>query len=238
MAVMYIVMITPEGILQVLMTWFSPGFPVGAYSYSHGLEWLVESGLVNDEERLRRWVGGCLRHGVARSDGIFLKRAWQTAWEGDMSALEEVALCAETCRPSLEFHLESSAQGTAFMRVVCDAWPEEFITAWHERLVATSREPALAVAIGMAAARHDLPLTSTLTACLHACGANLVSAGVRLIPLGQSAGQRIIARLRDDIDLARETVLVADADDWGSATAMTDWASLKHENQYTRLFRS
>src|SRR5258708_37536788 len=100
--------------LARLMIWLSPAYPVGAYSYSHGLEWIVEAGQVRDVETLAAWIGDLLAHGAGRSDVIFLAETWRALSAGDMALLEEAAELAAAFAPSAERRLETLAQGTAF----------------------------------------------------------------------------------------------------------------------------
>ncbi|OSM05019.1 putative urease accessory protein UreF [Magnetofaba australis IT-1] len=232
-------MTTPEpNTLYALMTWLSPAFPVGSYTYSHGLEQMVEVGRVHDEASLEAWVGGVLRFGAGRNDALLLRQAWRAADVGSLADLTSITQFGAAQQPSAELHLETSAQGAAFVKCLCDAWPDPFYLQWAEQLRQMRCEPPNPVAVGAAAARHGVALEASLHAYLHALAANLISAGVRLIPLGQSAGQRITARLQAVVALCVANVQETPAEDWGGATALTDWASLQHETQYTRLFRS
>ncbi len=224
-------LLTPAA-LQKLMTWLSPSFPVGGYSYSHGLEWAIEDGSVTTPDALRTWLTAILRHGAARSDAILFCQAWR----GRGSALREVAEIALAFQPSRERHLESTAQGNAFLEAVRAAWPLPALDESAAALAGIS--VPYPVAVASATAAHDIPLVPALTAMLTAFVANIVSAGVRAVPIGQSAGQRIIAALAP---VAIEVATAAQSltlDDLGGAALRADIASMKHETQYTRLFRS
>jgi len=206
--------------MQVLAAWFSPGFPVGAYSYSHGLEWAVAAGDVHDRPGLQDWVRDVLEFGAGRSDAILLLAA---AAAGDPDPLVELA---EALCPSSERLLETRAQGTAFARTVAGAWGVPVTPAPYP------------VAVGAAVRALGLPPGPAATLYLQAFAANLVSAGVRLIPLGQTDGQRIVADLlplaaRVAARAGRETL-----DDLGGIAVGADLASMLHETQYTRLYRS
>jgi urease accessory protein len=216
------------------MIWLSPSYPVGAYSYSHGLEWVVETGAVKTAESLLRWIEDVLVHGSGRSDLIFLAEAWRALDANDTARLDAVAELAAALVPSAERRLETLAQGTAFVGATLAAWPRPEL----ERLAEQGREIAYPVAVGACAAAHALPLTETAQAFAHAFAANLVSAGVRLIPLGQSDGLRVLASLEPQIPGLVATALAATLDDIGGAAVATDIASMRHETQYTRLFRS
>lgn len=221
-----------------LFTWLSPAFPVGGYTYSHGIEYAVESGLVRDSESLLEWAEGILEFGAGRSDSMFFREAWEAASRGDAKALDKVAELAHVFRPSRELALENSAQGQAFLRSVSDTWPHPFLSAWHDRLASAKRSAAYPVAVAVVSALEEIPLDDALAAYLHAFAANLVSAGVRLIPLGQTAGLKTICTLEPSVLKARDAALKAESRDLGTAAPMVDWTSMRHETQYTRLFRS
>ena len=218
--------------LQKLMAWLSPSFPVGAYSYSHGLEWAIEDGTVRNAETLAAWIADVLAHGGGRNDAIFFVAAYNS--EG--AALRDIAELAAAFQPSKERHLETTAQGRAFLKAVTAAWPNARLTLAEAALAGT--EVPYPVAVAAAAAAHDVPLLPALTTTLSAFVANLVSAGVRAIPIGQSDGQRTIAALMPAVAATAEAALTLTLDDLGGAALRADIASMKHETQYTRLFRS
>ena len=216
-----------------LMTWLSPSFPVGAFSYSHGLEWAVENGAITDRIQLTDWITGLLRNGGGWSDAVLFANAFDAAAEVDVDQVVEIAGIAEALAPSKERHLETMAQGAAFMKASA-AWPDSV----SDHVLNAVDSVAYPIAVAMKAAAHEITRTDVLLAYLHAFTANLVSAAVRLIPLGQSDGVRAQAQL--------ETVIIAVAEDagrsglhgLGSAGLASDIAAMKHETQYTRLFRS
>ena len=226
--------VTTERTLLTLMTWLSPSYPVGAFSYSHGLEWAVEEGLVRGRQDLETWLGTVLRHGAGRMDAVLLSAAHRAVSHADLDALEELIELADALLPTAELALEALAQGAAFLRATAAAWPDR-----DGRLAAlVGREIAYPVAVGVAAASHTLGLELTVPAYLHAFAANLVSAGVRLIPLGQTDGQVVLAGLAPVIEEIAAEALACGLDDLYSAVPMVDWCSMSHETQYTRLFRS
>jgi urease accessory protein len=216
------------------MIWLSPAYPVGGFSYSHGLEWTVEAGKVRDAATLGNWIEDILRYGTGRSDAIFLAETWRAVTAGDERRLAEVAELAAAFAPSAERRLETLAQGAAFLGATQAVWPAPAL----ERLAAEVADIAYPVAVAACAAAHGLPLAPTAQAYLQAFAANQVSAGVRLIPLGQTDGLRVLARLEPLIPPLVTGALGASLDDIGSAAAMVDIASMRHETQYTRLFRS
>ncbi len=229
----------PEGLtpLTRLMIWLSPAYPVGGFSYSHGLEWTVEAGKVRDADTLGAWIEDILHHGAGRSDAILLAEAWRALTAGDERLLAEAVELAAALAPSAERRLETLAQGAAFLEATRAVWPSPVL----DRLAASpleAREIAYTVAVGACAAAHSLPLAPTAQAYLQASAANLVSAGVRLIPLGQTDGLRVLARLEPLIPPLVARALASRLDDAGGAAVMADIASMRHETQYTRLFRS
>ncbi len=178
--------------LYRLMAWLSPAYPIGAFSYSSGIEWAVEAGDVTDAATFERW-------------------------------------------PSQERHLETTAQGRAFLDATRAAWP----TPALDRLLAVwDGAVALPVAVAATSAGHEIALAPALQAYLHALTANLISAGVRLVPLGQTDGQRVLAALEPVVVATAARALASALEDVGGAAFRADLASMRHETQYTRLFRS
>jgi urease accessory protein len=228
---------TAGGLLELLI-WFSPAMPVGAYSYSHGLEYAVEAGLVGDAPALRAYIESALRHGAGRLDATFLAAAHRATVASTGGPLEEVVALAAALRGTRELAFESAAQGRALLATLQEAWPArelQELDAFCRRLEV---EPPYACVAGVAAAAHRLARDAALLALLHAFVANLVSAGLRLIPLGQTDGQRITAALAAAIEDVANEAACASLNDLGTATPMIDWCSMRHETQYTRLFRS
>ena len=226
----------PAAALQRLLAWLSPGFPVGAFSYSHGLEWAIDDGSVTDAASLAAWVGDVLRHGAGRSDAIIFAHAWHAAAAADVPTLSAIAELSAAFQPSRERYLESTAQGRAFLDTVVAAWPNDRLARLAGGLGADA--VPYPVAVASAAAAHGVPLAPALAAFLSAFAANLVSAGVRAIPIGHTDGQRVVAALVGDVEAVAGEALPASLDDIGGAAFRADIASMKHETQYTRLFRS
>jgi urease accessory protein len=227
--------VSPEA-LKKLLAWLSPAFPVGGFSYSHGLEWAIEDGTVRIAADLEGWVAAILRHGAGRSDGILLAHAHCAATAGDAALLDEINALAIAFQPTKERHLEATAQGRAFLTTVTATWPNDrlALVADHFKDVPV----AYVVAIGIAAGCHDVPLAATLNAFLGAFAANLVSAAIRAVPLGQTEGQRAIANLSPIVEEIASSAASTSLDELGGAAWRADIASMKHETQYTRLFRS
>jgi urease accessory protein len=220
--------------LYRLLSWLSPAYPVGAYSYSSGIEWAVESGDITDAKTLQRWIVAVMGAGGGFCDAVFLVHAYHAA-AGDDAALRTVAEFAAAFAPSKERFLETTVQGRAFIDATRTAWPckslERLLAAWDGPL-------AYPVAVGVTTAGHGIPLEPALAALLHAVAANLISAGVRLIPLGQSDGLRVLAALEPVLTTVAARALVCPLEAVGGAAFRADIASMRHETQYTRLFRS
>jgi urease accessory protein len=211
----------PEAALQILASWFSPTYPVGAFSYSHGLEWAVaERRITADRAGLQGWISDLLAYGTGRCDAILLAEAWRA---DDPAQLAEFA---EALAPTAERHLETMAQGAAFARTTSAVWD-----------IALEPMP-YPVAVGRAARLLGLPLDPTLTLHVQAFAAGVISAGVRLIPLGQTDGQIVTARLMPLAARVAAEAATATVDDIGGFALQADLASMLHETQYTRLYRS
>jgi urease accessory protein len=221
--------------LYRLMAWLSPAFPVGAFSYSGGLEWAVEAGDIADAQTLQGWLAVVVADGGGFCDAVLFTNAHRAAATGNDVLLRETAEFAAALSPSKERHLETTSQGQAFVAAAGAAWPcaalDRFVAVWEGPV-------AYPVAVAVTAAGHDVPLAPALHAFLHAATANLISAGVRLIPLGQTDGQRVLAALEPAIAAAAARAMATALDDLGSASFRADIASMRHETQYTRLFRS
>jgi urease accessory protein len=206
---------TDEPALYRLMAWLSPAYPVGAFSYSSGIEWAVEQGDIADAGSFKRWLTVLIESGSVFCDAVLFAHAHRAAAADDANALRTVAELAAAFVPSKERHLETTAQGRAFIEATRSAWPcealDRFAAAWDGPV-------AYPIAVGVAA--------------------NLISAGVRLIPLGQTEGQRLLATLEPVVAVTAARALETPLDQFGGAAFRADIASMRHETQYTRLFRS
>ncbi len=221
--------------LYRLMAWLSPAYPVGAFSYSSGIEWVVEAGDITDASTLKDWLAVMLNDGGGFCDAVFFAHSHRAAGGDEDAGLRALAELAAAFAPSKERHLETTAQGNAFVEATCSAWP----CAALDRLKKVWDGPvAYPVAVGVAAAGHGVALDAALPAFLQAVAANWVSAGVRLIPLGQSDGQRVLAALEPVVAATAQRALATALDDIGAAAFRADLAVARHETQYTRLFRS
>lgn len=222
--------------LYRLLAWLSPAYPIGAFSYSHGVETAVEEGLIRDRASLVAWLDSVLRRGTGAVDGALFAAGWRAGCEADWSTFDVVAERAAAWRGTSEMALESRQQGGSFLSITRTAWPHAALDEVHRRL---DGELALPVAVGLAAAVHGIALEPALAGYLHAFTANLISAALRAVPLGQTDGQIALAALEASVnDATRAAIAVDSLDEVGTATPLLDWCSLRHETQYTRLFRS
>jgi urease accessory protein len=221
--------------LYRLMAWMSPAYPIGAFSYSAGLEWAVEVGDIADAKTLREWLAVMIGEGAGFADAVLFSHAHDAIAANDDAALRSVAELAAALVSSRERLLETTAQGRAFVDTTQAAWPTPALA----RLEAVWSGPiALPVAAGAACAGHGIARETAVRAFLQALTANWISAGVRLIPLGQTDGQRVLAALEDAVAATAARALTTPLDELGTCAFRADVAGMKHETQYTRLFRS
>jgi urease accessory protein len=221
--------------LYRLMAWLSPAYPVGAFSYSSGIEWAVEAGDIKDAATLQQWLAVMIGEGSGFCDAVFFVHAHRAITENDDAALRTVAELAAAFVPSKERLLETTAQGRAFIDATRAAWPclalSNLDAAWPGAV-------ALPVAVGVSCAGHGIACEGALHAFLHALTANWISSGVRLIPLGQTDGQRVLAALEPIVAATAARALSTPLDEAGTCALRADLASMRHETQYTRLFRT
>lgn len=210
-----------------LMTLLSPVFPVGAFSYSHGLEQAVHDGFVTCRSEMEGWLRGILKKGAAWNDAIFLAEAWRCEKKGaDITALMQLA---RAMAGSYEREMEICMQGEAFLKAIAD---------YSIVCTIADKKPAYSVAVGVVAARTGIELVAVATAYLHAFVSNLIQAALRLVPLGQKDGVRLMHELEEDIlSLSQKTPQLT-LDDLGSAAIMSDICAMRHETLYSRIFRS
>jgi urease accessory protein len=208
--------------LLTLTQWLSPGFPVSAYAYSHGLEQVVDSGALSDATGLRLWLEDVLAQGSGRNDAILLA----SAWRADPADLGDIDAVARAVAASAGRLTETVDQGAAFARTVNDIWHLGIDPLCYP------------VAVGRAARLKDLPLDATLHIYVHAFLAALVSAAVRLVPLGQTEGQAVLAGLAPLIADIAEAAEQADLDSLASSCFALDIAAMRHETQYSKVFRT
>ena len=204
-----------------LQAWLSPSFPVGSFSYSHGLESAVAAGMAADKDALRDWIEMVLRRGSGWNDAVLFCEAWRRT--GDGGDLAEINALAEALAGSKERHLESTLQGAAF---------RDAVTAWScPALDALPETCAYCVAVAAAARDHDI-------ACQAAVASNLLQAAIRLGVIGQTAGVALLADLEETVTDTARRAATSSLDDLGSLTIMAEIAAMRHETHYSRLFRS
>ena len=214
-----------------LLTWLSPAFPTGAFAYSHAVEWAVESGDITNGPTLQAWLETLLHHGSARADAILLRHAHRAATNlATLAALTELALATA---PAAERRAETIHQGNAFI-AAATPWHPATLQALAERV----GDIPYPIAVGALAGSHAIAEDTAAAALIHAFAANLISAAVRIIPLGQSTGLAVLAALEPAILSVAEETKTATLEDLGTAAWRADLAAMHHETQYTRLFRS
>lgn len=211
-----------------LMTWLSPAFPVGAFSYSGGLEQVVADGDVRDAGTLRDWLGDLLAQGNLWNDAVLFVEAHRSV--GDADRLAEVAALADALSGSAERHRETMLQGEAFLAAAA-GWP-------HTVLDQLGSMAAYPVAVGAVAAAHGIAVEAGLAAYLHAVTSNLVSVAIRCGVIGQRHGVTVLTELEARIVTLANVAAGSTLDDLGAATMRAEIASLRHETLPTRLFRS
>jgi urease accessory protein len=221
-----------------MLSWLSPGFPVGAFSFSHGLEAAVQAGVVRDCASLEGRIGAMVVRGSGRIDADILRDAYQASAVADIEALSTANRRGIAFRGAAETRLETTAEGAAFLKTCRAAWPEAFLDRWAEILTKSGEGVCYPAALGAAMARAGIPLECALTGYLQAMAANLISAGLRLGLVGQTNGQRILAALEPVIAAAVGNALDRDTACFGSTTFAVELSSMAHEAQYSRLFRS
>jgi urease accessory protein len=219
-------MLDPASAMR-LVTWLSPAFPTGAFAYSHAIEWAVEAGDINSPQTLQVWVKDVLRLGSGRCDAILLRMAYRAC--NDPSSLADIAEFAACAAGSRERQAETLNQGAAFLLAA---------GAWQRDILPETQRIAYPVAVGALAGRAGIAEETTAAAFLQGLMSNFISAAVRLVPLGQSAGLAVLAALESTVLGVLEDTRNATIDDFGGACFRSDIAAMRHETQYTRLFRT
>ncbi len=227
--------------LLSLLQLASPALPVGAYSYSDGLETLVETGVVHDQKSLWQWLVQELRYGAIRLEAAVMIRARQSAITGDVKALGEWNAWLTAAKETAELRSQSWQMGNSLIRLILELSPPSKVQGIQslQDLVSAAGTPCnYAIAVGIAAAYWQIDLTAAVLGYFHSWASNLIGAGVKLIPLGQTVGQQILLEISADIIRCTQEVLALEDEQlcscgWGLALS-----SMVHETQYTRLFRS
>jgi urease accessory protein len=227
----------PDADLFRLLAWTSPAYPVGGFSYSHGIEMAVEEGRITHAHALTAYITTVLMRGAGHVDGVMLAAAHAAC--RDDAALDAIAEEGFAWRGTAEHALEATQQGGSFASVTATVWAPLWPDARFAAFAARQRGRLThAVAFGAAAGMAGMALRPTLLAYLHSFAANLVSAGVRLIPLGQTDGQRVTAALGPVLVAAAHGAEATSRSDLATSAPLLDLFSMRHETQYTRLFRS
>ncbi len=214
-----------------LLAWMSPAFPTGAYAYSHGLEWPADRGEITDGASLQSWLTDILRHGSGRNDAILLRQSHRAC--KDLDALAEITEIALAICASAERRAETTGQGNAFLAAAA-AWHPVALRALADRV----GDLPYPVAVGVLAGGHGIDADAACCALLQGFAANLISACVRLVPLGQSTGLAVLAALEPTIIAVADATRTAGLDHLGGFSFRADLAAMHHETQYTRLFRA
>lgn len=222
-----------ESLLHLLQL-ASPALPVGAYSYSEGLEALVELGKVTSPETLAQWLTQELRWGAVRLEAAVMIRAYEEVHGQDFDGVILWNGWLTAARETEELRQQSLQMGRSLLKLLLDLHPE--LRHGYEPLQKEGCNFAIAYAI--AAAHYQIDLQAALLGYFYSWTANLVSAGVKLIPLGQTAGQRLLLTMQPALKQAAESVSTLKADDLSSCSWGLSLASMAHECQYSRLFRS
>lgn len=215
----------------------SPALPVGAYTYSQGLEWAVESGTVRDEAGAAQWIEDLLHWGVSAFEAPLVAAAMM-AWEAgnavEVQRLNEDFLAS---RESRELRQEAEQMGHSLVRLLRDLHEFAALPGWRARLM-DLETPSFPLAWSAAAAAWQIPREMAVTGYLWAWLENQVMAAVKLVPLGQSAGQRLLARLGADLPTLAQAAVSRPEREWTNFLPGFAMASVSHETQYSRLFRS
>lgn len=211
-----------------LMAWLSPAFPVGGFSYSHGLERAVHDGLVGGRAELSAWLTDLVELGSGWNDAVLFAESWRRA--NQESDLTEIAELAEALAGSRERHMETMLQGAAFLKAAA-AWPHPVIETLPEGC-------PYCVAVGAVSGAHGVALEDALAAFLQAFLTNLLQAAIRLGVVGQTDATGLIADLEAPVLSIANRAAGSTLDDLGGCAIVSDIVSMRHETQYSRLFRS
>ncbi|MBD2014787.1 urease accessory protein UreF [Microcoleus sp. FACHB-53] len=231
---------SPSSLLNLLQL-ASPALPVGAYSYSDGLETLLEAGVVNTQRSLWQWLEQELRYGAIRLETAVMIRAYQSVLSGNVEALGYWNAWLTATKETTELRSQSWQMGNSLMRLLLDLSPPlpTSATLSLQDLASAAGTPCnYAIAFGLAAAYSQIDLTASVLGYLHSWASNLINAGVKLIPLGQTAGQQLLFELNTDLIRCTQEVLALEDEQLSSCGWGLALASMAHETQYTRLFRS
>ena len=214
-------MYTPtDSKLVTVMQWLSPAFPIGGFAYSHGLEWAINKGYVSNREELQKWISDLLEYGSLKNDAILIKLVLQGSDPKEINELA-MALC-----PASERLSETQLQGGAFCKIMREVWSLEI------------DDLALPIALALAAKNENIDQNLVVPAYLHSFCSNLISVAMRLIPIGQTDGQKTLRELSPLISDSVRAVAKSDKDDLGSACFLSDVSAMQHEYLQPRVFKT
>jgi urease accessory protein len=214
-------MYTPtDSKLITVMQWLSPAFPIGGFAYSHGLEWAINKGYVSNREELQNWISDLLEYGSLKNDAILIKLVLQGFDPKEINELA-MALC-----PASERLSETQLQGGAFCKIMREVWSLEI------------DELTLPIALALAAKNESIDQNLVVPAYLHSFCSNLISVAMRLIPIGQTDGQKTLRELSPLISDSVRSVAKSDKDDLGSACFLSDVSAMQHEYLQPRVFKT
>ena len=214
-------MYTPtDSKLITVMQWLSPAFPIGGFAYSHGLEWAINKGYVSNREELQKWISDLLEYGSLKNDAILIKLVLQGSDPKEINELA-MALC-----PASERLSETQLQGGAFCKIMREVWSLEI------------DELTLPIALALAAKNESIDQNLVVPAYLHSFCSNLISVAMRLIPIGQTDGQKTLRELSPLISDSVRAVAKSDKDDLGSACFLSDVSAMQHEYLQPRVFKT
>ena len=225
--------IKPSPSLGKLLQLASPNLPVGAYSYSEGLETLVQAGHITNADQLQHWLRQELSYGSFNVEGAVLMRAYQAVQQENPQQLIHWNRWWSALRDTEELRLQSWQMGRSLQRLALQVIPET--QPWFE---AVGNPCNFVIAFGTIAAHWQLPLGDVVYSYGYAWLSNLITAGVKLIPLGQTAGQRLLLTLDPILLDSTHRALTWEDDELGAWSGGSAWASSTHETLYTRLFQS
>ena len=204
--------------LQILQTWFSPLFPVGSFSYSHGLEAMINDNLIKSKEDILEYLKCILKYGSGKNDIILIKYAYQGEEINDLA----LSLC-----PTKERKIESIEMGNSFRKVLEDSWNYKI-----------QENTAYPVSVGKAAKYFKIPLNLTIISYLQSFASNLINVCIKHIPIGQKAGQDCIIQMYDLIREIENESKNLELEDLGGVCFNSDIYSIKHENLKTRIYKT
>ena len=221
--------------LHTVLTWFSPSYPIGSYAYSHGLEYAVEEGLVKDPQTLLGWIRDLLFFGTGYNDSIIINSIYDSVANDNCVEFDYISQIANAIKPTKEIALESYQQGVSFKNILMDVYSNSNLTFYLNRLDNCITYPSV---VGVAGGIFEVEKKLLLHSYLHAFTSNILSAALRIMPIGQTEIQKIIFQMKGNVEEMTNKSLGLSLSDLGSSVFISDWASSKHQNQYTRLFRS